>query len=248
MKAFLFCSFWLSTFFIQAQFTEETTKILDKEQGSPVFVLRGGEQLYSYAPENDWYKVRKKVVVRVVDVEGKLMNPGVTLRNEKGDSIGYTLTELKVKELEKIKQFRGEDYYKAVVEGYVFKTKLEDNSIPEESLTEILKIKNRTTQQEEIDALMQRYSFEERKFDDMVVFVMREEEKTLGEEKDFRIILVYRGGSTLYAVMTNAHTVEAPKVKATWEDGDFKVTYLYKPSAAQKELIEDKILYTYLAL
>lgn len=248
MKMLFFCCALCSSFLLTAQFTEETTRVLDKEQGSPVFVLRAGEQLYSYAPENDWYKVRKKVVVGLADVEGKLLNPGVTLRNERGDSIGYTITELKVKELEKIEKFRDEDQYMAIIEGYLFKTKFEDNSVPEEALSKILKIKNRTTQKEEVDALMQRYSFEERKFDDLVAFTLREEQKTLSEEKDFRLILIYRGGTMLYAVLTNAHEVEVPKIKAEWEDGDFKATYLYKPSAAQKDLIENQILYTYLAL
>lgn len=231
-----------------AQLIEDDAKVLDKEQGTPIFVLNAGEDVFTYEPENGWYKLRKLVVVNLNQVEGKLLNPGVTLRNRKGDSIGYTLSEIKVKELEKIEKFRGEDQYMVILEGYLFKTKFKDNSIPEEAITELLKIKNRTQQREEIMELLKMYKVEERKFDDLVTYTIREENKTIKSEKDFRLILIYRGETMLYGVLTNAHTVDVPKIKAEWEDGDFKVVYLYKPSAAQKELIENKILYTYLAL
>lgn len=232
----------------QAQITDqERTEILDTEQGEPLFVLQAGEKLFSYAPENGWYKVRKQVVVRLQDIEDKLINPGVTLRNTDGDSIGYTVKEFKVKEVEKRKVLRSDDVYDAILEGYIFKTKLERNSVPEEALTKILAMRNRTDQQEEFKALREKFDFEEEKFDDFTAYVYREQEKTIADEKDFRIIMIYRNGSTPYAVITNGHTVEVPKFKKEWEEDDFKIIYYYKPTASQEESIQN-ILYNFLAL
>ena len=78
---------------------------------------------------------------------------------------------------------------------------------------------------------------------------MRERHKTLAEEQDFRLIIVFRGETTPYAVIANDHSnVSAPKVKMTGGEAPFTILYLYKPPARQQEIIEDTILYTYLAL
>ncbi len=232
---------------MQAQLTEERTEILDKQRGTAAFVLRAGEHLYSFQPENGWYKVRKKVVVRLQDMEGKLMNPGVTLRNKEGDSIGHTLTEIKAREVKELKKYRGDNLYEAILEGYVFKTKLEDGSVPEEAIEEMLATRNRNEQQQKFKALRALYDFEERKFDDLVAYVYREENRHLDEELDFRLIVVYRGGTTPYALVTNGHTIKVPKSKFYWEESPFAITYFYKPTSAQQEQLQD-ILYTFMAL
>ena len=128
MKQYLVAIAMIFEFVMIGQTTEEDkTKILDAVQGSPVFVLRQGEKLFSYEPKDGWYKVRKMVRLNLKDVEGKLVNPGTTLREPNGDSIGYTISELRVKELKKVEQFRQDGWYEAILEGYLFKTKINEN-------------------------------------------------------------------------------------------------------------------------
>ncbi len=227
---------------------EEKTKVLDKIQGEPIFVLQEGEKLFSYEPEEGWYKVRKMVRLELSDVEGKLVNPSAVLRNTNGDSIGYSITELRVKEIKKIDEFRGDGWYEAILEGYLFKTKIKENSIQEKELSKVLAIRNRTEQPDAFRALAQANNMEERKFGDLTAYVSREENKTLGEEKDFRLIMIFRNGSMPFAVLTNKHTVEIEKIKTEWEDGDYKVQYISKPNKDQQETIQNTILYTFLAL
>ena len=97
-----------------------------------------------------------------------------------------------------------------------------------------------------LEDLYDLYDFEKREFEDFEVHVLREDGKTLNEEKDFRIIVINRGYG-VFGIVTNAQDITLPKVKEVYEDGKFKSQFLYKPSAAQKTLMED-ILYTYLAL
>lgn len=244
--------FWILTllaigFSAQAQIIEDKSKVLDKRGGEERFELNGGEDVYSFAPISDWYKIRKEIWLKPEDVvDDKYIISGAKFFNEEDEEIGQALVEFKVKEGREEESFRGKKRFHAIIEGWVFKTKLRDGSIPEKRVEEILAVKNRNIQQKHLNELYAIYSFEEREFDDLIAKVYREENKNLGE-KDFRIILIFRSETMIYAVMTNDHVIEAPKIKDTWEDEPFRTIFFQKPPARQKQKIED-ILYTFLAL
>lgn len=234
-----------------AQLTEEdNTKVLDSERGEAIFELKAGIEVYSYEPEEGWYRVRREVFVdeSLVDKDG-IIPKDTELMNEDEEVIGRTLADVEVVEGEQVKKARGKRPYRAILEGYLFKTKLADGTAPEDWVSKILENKNRTQQLEEFNELYDTYEFEERKFDEFTVRVMRENHKSIAEEKDFRLIIIFRGETTPYAVIANDHeNVSAPKVKMKGGEDPFTILYLYKPPARQQELIEDTILYTYLAL
>ena len=233
------------------QLTEdENTQVLDKERGEPIIELNAGVEVYSYEPKDGWYRVRREVFVdeELMNEDG-IIPKDTELKNEDGELIGRTLADVEVVEGERVKKSRGKRPYQAIVEGYLFKTKFEDGTAPEDWVSKILENKNRTQQLEEFRELYQTYEFEERKFDEFTVRVMRENHKSIAEEKDFRLMIVFRGETTPYAVIANDHdNVSAPKVKLRGGEDPFTILYFYKPPARQQELIEDTILYTYLAL
>lgn len=232
------------------QLTEDDgTEVLDEERGQAIFELNKGLALYSFEPDDGWYRIRREVFVdpQLVDNDGII--PGnVELMDEDKRVIGRTLKEVKVIEGAFVDKARGYRPYRAIIEGYLFKTKLADGSAPEDWVSRILENKNRTQQLVEFEELYNTYQFEERNFEEFTVRVMREVHKTLSEEKDFRLMILFRG-ETPYAVMGNDHgNITAPKVKMTGGEAPFTIIYLYKPPARQQQLIEDTILYTYLAL
>lgn len=248
MKKLLIGFILLSTHLLNAQITEEReTQILDAVNGEPLFILLEGQHIFSYEPVSGWYKVRKKVRLKITDVVDKTVMAGVLLLNEKGESIGRTVQELKAKEIKKIEEFRGDGWYEAILEGYLFKTKMQDGSIPEIRLEEILVMKNRNEQANALDDFKRDFNLEERKFGNLTALVLREENKILAEEKDFRLVVVFRNKTMLFAVITNNRTMQLQKVKQEWEEGDFKIQYLSKPSSDQTSEVEN-ILYTFLAL
>ena len=229
---------------------EDGTRVLDKERGEPLFELNLGVAVYSFEPEEGWYRIRREVFIDPeIMSEGELIPAETALMDEDRNVIGKTLAEVEVIEGGIVNKPRGYKPYHAIIEGFVFKTKLQDQSAPETWLSKILENKNRTQQQAEFEELYDTYEFEKRKFEEFEVRVMREEHKTLNEEKDFRLIVVFRGETTPYAVIANDHTnVSAPKVKMTGGEEPFTIWYFYKPPARQQDLIENTILYTYLAL
>ncbi len=247
MRSLFLSVFLASGLFASAQFLEETTSVLDKKNGAPLFELREGESIYTAQPAEGWYKISKKVWIDPSNLFEKKIMAGTKLMNKEGEEIGHTMTEVKAYDIKEVEKFRGKNLQTAIIKGYVFKTKIKDGSIPEEKVEELLGIKNRRDQIKGFEELFDMYQFEERTFDDLNVKVLRAFNTTTGDEADFRLILVYRSETSLYAIITNDHTIDAPRVKDEKEEGDFRIIYFYKPSQSQRELM-DTILYTYLAL
>jgi hypothetical protein len=237
-----------TTVALQAQVLDGKTKVLNEPQGDPLFELNAGEKLYSYTDDEGWYKVRKEVWLEPNDlIEEEYVSEGTELKTKEGEKIGICLKELKVAEKRLIKGFRGKDRYVVILEGHVFRTKIAEGSIPELKISALLQEKNRSKQKAGFEALYEQYDFEKKEYGQFNVAVMREENKTAKEEKDFRVIIIFRG-STVLGVICNDHEVTARKVKSIYEDGSFKGIYLTKPTDKQRALIEDEILYDFLAL
>ncbi|MGB0176484.1 MAG: hypothetical protein ACPF9D_04915 [Owenweeksia sp.] len=250
MKKLAITLFLLMGTLLNAQILEEETKVLDEPSGEPLFKLNSELAVYTFEPENGWYKCRREAWVGLADLpDEKYLYPGTVLKNKEGVKIGEVLKEIKIKDKRKVDGFRGEDRYIVILEGYIFKTKIKNGTSPEERVTELLAIKNRTQQYAGFEELFTLYDFEEREFEDLTAHVMREKHKTAQEEKDFRMIIIFRGETSVYAVITNDHgNVTAPKIKEESDDPPFHVIYLYKPPASQKDLVENTILYTFLGL
>ena len=230
-----------------AQILEEKTAVVNERLGEQkLFELNTGEEVYSYADEDGWYKIRKVIYLEPGNLPGKTLPAGTELQDEDGRAIGKTLRDVELQESDTLDPFRGDDRLTGVVEGYVFKTKIEENSIPEKVLQSALNEDDYRKKRKMMEDLTEQFDFEEEDFDNLSVRVLREENKTISAEKDFRMILVYRG-SRMYAVITNGHEVTAPKIKAEEHDRPFHTIYFYNPTDDQKELMEE-ILYTYLAL
>ncbi len=235
------------SFGLGAQVLEEQASFSATARGEAIFELNAGEHIYTYQGEEGWFKARKLVYLKAVDIADGKLAAGAQLMNEEEEVIGEAKASLKLYELDTIEAFRGDDSYRAVIQGYIFETKLEDGSIPETQIEKIMAIKNRSEQQRMFEALWEANNAENEEIDAYNVWVIYENDKTSKEEKDFRLIMVFRGKATPYALITNGHKVELPKVKEVWEDGEFRIDYLFKSSASQKETIEG-LIYNYLAL
>lgn len=232
-----------------SQVLKEDVQVMDKPVGKALFTLNEGQSVYSYKPEDNWYKIDKEVYVNGESIiDSQYIRPNTPLLNKDGDQIGKTLTQIKIVEGKMHTAFRGKKTFHAIIEGYLFKTKFEEGSIPEEKVSELLNMHNRNEQIEGFKKLFEDYNFEEHKYDELVAHVYRPQNNTIREDKGFRLIVIFRGESTPYAIITNGHDVNIPKVKEEWSDGDYKVTYLYKPTDSQEKLIQDDILYTFMAL
>lgn len=242
MKKLVLIAALLGFYSLKSQVTEEKATFSESARGEKAFELKAGENFYTYEGEGGWYKARKEVYFTKADFSDKELSAGVKLLNKEGEAIGKSLVPLKLYEVDTIEAFRGEDSYRGIIQGYIFKTNIEERSIPEEEISEIFTLKNRNEQQERFQALWALHQAEEKSYGDLKAFVIRENNKSAAEEKDFRLIMVFRGSTSPYAVITNGHKVSAPKVKDEWEDGEFKIIYFYKATDKQREVMEDILL------
>lgn len=245
-KVIFIFAFLLMGIFSQAQILEDKAKFSDVARGKAIFELNRGEHFYTYEGDDGWYKARKMVYLKYSEVGDKRISAGTVFYNEDEEPIGQALEALKLYDMDTLKGFRSEPRIRAVIQGYVFETKIEESSIPEERIGEILAIKNRNEQQRLFKDLFSANEGLSEKFDDLEARVIFENNKVSSEEKDFRVIVVFRGSSP-YAIITNDHTVQLEKVKEVSEDGDFTIYYFYKASASQKAKVED-LIYNFLAL
>lgn len=231
------------------QMLDEKTTVLNEPNGAEkLFELAQGEKFYSFPEEEGWYKIRKIVYTAEGIVPGRSLPSGTILYNEEGEKIGQTMSEVKAQEADTLSRFRKEDRMVAVLEGYVFKTKIEDGSIPEPYLQKALFEKSYRDQKEMLQKLVNDFGFEEAEEfgSSLNARVLYEKHTSVKEDKNFRIILVYRG-STLYGIITHRHRVEAPKIKHKVEDDPYYMIYFFKPSDSQVEEMEN-MMYTYMPL
>ena len=234
---------------LQAQIIEDETTVLDKPNGEALFKLNADVGVYSYDPEEGWFKIRREAWITPSDLpDEKYLYPGTVLKDEGGKKIGEVLKEVKIRDKRKLDGYRGDDRIIVVLEGYVFKTKIKDGTVPEDKVNELLAEKNRSVQTAGFQELFDMYDFEQKEFDEFTAYALREKHKTAAEEQDFRMIVVFRGETSVFAVITNDHAVTAPKIKDEYDDPPFHILYLYKPPSSQKDLIENTILYNFLSL
>lgn len=218
-------------------------------RGTEIFELEAGQKFYSFPVDADgWYKIKKIVYFPASALSDEHLVAGSKLLDEDEKVIGKTLEDVRVYEIDTIEQFRGEDRLRGVIRGYIFRTKLKAESVPEEVIGEILVEKNRNLQQARFAELWHLHNAEKRKFGGgLIAYAIRAKNESTRPEQDFRVIVVFRGETMPYAVITNNQDVKLPKVKEEWEEGSLKVQSLFKTSPAQKEEIE-KIMYSFLAL
>jgi hypothetical protein len=242
MKKILVLLALMVTQLLPAQVTEEKTAFTEKPRGERSFELERGQSFYSFEGDGGWYKARKEVYFNAGDFADKELLAGTKLRNKEGEVIGKSILPLKLYEIDTIEAFRGEDSYKGIIQAYAFQTNIEERSIPEEEISQIFALKSRNEQQERFEALWDLTNAEEKSYGDLTAYIIREDNRTLAEQKDFRLIMIFRGSTSPYAIISNGHTISAPKIKDNWEDGDFKITYFYKATDKQRAVMDDILL------
>lgn len=250
MRLILISLLFLSITICQAQLMEEKTQIMDARKGNPSFELEANVQVYAYPTDGVWNKISREAWINKEDLIGEeFLAEDTELQNKEGEVIGKIIAELKVDDKNLVEGFRGKDRYQIIITGFVYASKFKDNTMPEKRVTEILAIKNKSKQKVAFEELFDQLKFEEKEYDGFTAFGLREENKSIDEEKDYRMIIIFRGGSMVIGVFTNnGHTVTAPKIKDTFEDGEQKGIYLMKLPAKQKTMVEEEIRYDFISL
>jgi len=199
-----------------AQITGSDAELFDKPGGKRLLALGADIQLYTGAADGAWFYSRVKVMVSKAELEEGIISAGAEIFNLKGESLGNLEANLKIVEKAEALGRKNRDKYQVILQGYVLKTRLKENSHPELALEEILQSKGQTT--DALNEWIRTFKAQRHTKNGMIQYVLFEENYTLEDEQSFRIILHYKDASRLYAVSTHRQTIYLPKVKAQLDD------------------------------
>lgn len=231
---------------LNAQLIEGPEKVLDTILGQPRFELKDSLLVYTYAPVEDWYRLSVVVLVKDEDLSDKTITSGAELFDEEGKPVGTMLAETEALETKKVdkRAYRKKTFVR--LEGWLYRTKFHRNSIPEQRLASVLNARKKTGQNQAIEEMLETNGFSKHEYDDYLLWVRTEENLSLESEKDFRMILVYRG-SSLFCVITNRQEFEPGKYKDLKTEGPYTFTYFQRAPDKIHEQIRD-LMYNHVAL
>lgn len=233
----------------QAQILTKNSQVKDKPDGSTILSLNEQQEVYSFDPEDGWFKIRKIAWVprSSIDEEGTIQ-PGTELSNWEGQPVGKTIEEVKAIENRPGKERQTRDRVEVVVEGYLYKFNIDRTTIPEEEVFEFLNKDKRNQRFDIMKPLMDTFGFEEENAGDLKVMVLLEKNRTLAPDKVFRMMLIFRGESMLVAALTRDHDFPVDEAKGgTEKQMNVLYTWFVKPNPRMKAPIEE-IMWTYLPL
>lgn len=229
-----------------AQLIEGPENVLDTILGKPLFELKDSLRVYTYQPEENWYRLSVVALVKNEDLQGNTLAAGAVLEDSEGEPIGKTLVELEVKETKTVdkRAYRKKTFVR--LEGWLYRTKFHRNSIPEERLASIFNARKKAGQTAAIEEMVEINGFQKFEEGDYLLYVKSEENVSLEVEKDFRMIIVYRG-SSLFCVITNRQEFEPGKYKDLKKEGPYTFTYFQRAPDKVHEEIRD-LMYAHVAL
>lgn len=234
-------------FFAQAQFTKPTSKLFTAADGKLVAEFTDSIKIAIGPQESGWYATTTKVYVEKTAVtEDSVLAAETELLDATKTAIGKTSAETKVV----FKQAEGRGFYKyyeVLISGYMKSYSIEYKSIPEKGLEDIMEEKNMTVRQERLDAFFTKMGFEQSEIEGYTVWAYLDKVATLEAEAHYRTIVVFRGETALFCIISKHETLTLEKIKDTKQDKTGNYFFFQK---AQENAIKQmqNIAYSFIPL
>ncbi len=200
-----------------AQFTKSSFTLLDAAEGTEIAQFTDSVKVAIGPQESGWYKTTLKVLVAKSAVSAdSVLAADAEILDEDKNKIGQTTSEIKVK----YQQAEGRGYYKfyeIIITGYIKSYSLEYKSIPERGLEKIINQKSMAGRQEQLEAFFNTMGFVESTFGEYTVWTYLDEAASFGEAH-YRTIVVFRGETSLYCIISKTETMSLEKLKDTYSD------------------------------
>lgn len=226
---------FLISFCASAQFTKPTSKLFNAAEGKLIASFSDSIKIAIGPQETGWYKTTTKVIVPKTAVSAdSVLAAEVDLLDAAKKTIGKTNSESKVE----FKQAEGRGFYKyyeVLIHGYMKSYSIEYKSIPEKGLEDILNEKNMATRQEKLDVFFVKMGFKMSESGDYTVWAYLDEVASLGEPH-FRTIVVFRGETMLFCIISKHETMTIEKLKDTHSDSTGNYFFFQR---AQEKMIEE---------
>jgi hypothetical protein len=250
MTRTIFAAFFTLVFIgAHAQLLKRQTKVFNAIEGEELFELVDSTQVSLGNVQDSWYNTQIVALVERANWnEGdSTVSAESIIYNSDKQEIGKTLVGFKAKasRIEDVRKYRKHVWVQ--LEGYVSKRNVHYNSIPEKGLEKIINTKSQGGKQEIFENFFETYEFKKVETSDYTLWVYLDKNASIEEEKPYRAIVIFRGETSLFCVVTNDRPFTMTKLKMTKEDGSGTYYFVSKPNDKAFEAITDEV-YSFIPL
>lgn len=205
MKPFTYISIALLTLQLcLAQKVKKNAELYTKPGVRVLFTIPEGTEVYTGPLTDNWYPTSLEVMIRKTEMNGHRIAQGASVFLGSKE-IGVMPQQWDVTEVIEAGG-RHKDKYRVIIEGYLFKTKVDESTKPE---TEIEKIINRKGN---LNAALANWvaAFKPEKhlLPQGTVYIIRDHNRSLKGDR-IRLLLFLKADNKLTAVVTDSHPLTA---------------------------------------
>ncbi|MFN3952759.1 MAG: hypothetical protein ACK4KT_10200 [Thermaurantimonas sp.] len=220
-----------------AQKVKKEAELYTKPGVRVLFTLPEGTEVYTGPLVDNWYMTSVEVMVRKAEMSGHRIAQGASVFIG-GKEIGVMPQQWDVSEVAEATG-RHKDKYRVIIEGYLFKTKIDESTKPETALEKIIARKGNLNAG--ISGWVSEFKPEKHLLPTGTVYVLRDKNKSLKGDA-IRILLYMKGDSRLTAVVTLSHPLNA-RFKHIQSEEPFIYHFPFgKPSQTDWEEIDAIVL------
>ncbi|GCD78840.1 hypothetical protein [Schleiferia thermophila] len=221
----------------QAQKVKKNAELYTKPGVRVLFIIPEGTEVYTGPMTDNWYPVSIEVMIRKAEMSGHRIAQGASVFIG-GKEVGIMPQQWDVPEIIEATG-RHKDKYRVIIEGYLFKTKVDETTKPE---TEIEKIINRKGNiQAALTDWIAAFKPEKHILPQGTVYIVRDHNRSLKGDR-IRMLLFLKGDNKLTAVVTDSHPLTARFRHIQYEEPFIYHFPLGKPSPNDWKEIEEIVL------
>lgn len=238
MKKFaFFLVFIWSVHISSAQKVKKEAELYTKPGVRVLFIIPEGTEVYTGPLTDNWYQTSVEVMIRKSEMSGHRIAQGASVFIG-GKEVGVMPQQWDVLEVQDAGG-RHKDKYRVIIDGYLFKTKVDESTKPETALEKVIARKGNLNAG--ISGWVSEFKPEKHVLPSGTVYVLRDKNKSIKGDA-IRILLYMKGDSRLTAVVTHSHPLNARFKHIQSEDPIIYHFPFGKPSQTDWEEIEGMVL------
>ena len=249
MKQLFLILFTFSILPMFAQLTEEDVAMYTKVNGEEIIVFKDSTSIFLGEVKDAWYPASKVGLVKneFFNEADSTIAEGAILYGADKKEIGEIKVTVTASEARPSDILRWRKYVWVKIDGQIKGRDIYYNSIPEKGIEKILTAKNRGGLFDKLQYYFNELGFEKQNHDEFISYTYIDFNKTVQAEKEYRAMVIIRGETSVYCVVTNYKDFKLLKQKDFKENGAGQFYFLLKPSARTLDQVID-IAYGYIPL
>ncbi|MFN4298897.1 MAG: hypothetical protein ACK4EX_04090 [Thermaurantimonas sp.] len=202
-----------------------------------LFTIPEGTEVYTGPLTENWYPTSIEIMVRRAEMSGHRIAQGASIFIG-GKEVGTMPQQWDVTEVAEAGG-KHKDKFRVIIQGYLFKTKIDDGTKPETALEKVIAKKGNITAS--LSEWISEFRPEKQILPNGTVYILRDKNKSLAGD-GIRILLFLKGDNRLTAVVTNNHPLNA-RFKHVQTEEPFIYHFPFgKPSSGDWEEIEGLVM------